>query len=102
MLADQSPEGTNMLSPKTMRRWFASGRNADGSLFRLYWIPFMFAKDWSRRTAEARDAAGETSWRSVIPRTYRPDRQCCAHRGAPMMFGRNEDAAALRLSRLEI
>jgi len=68
---------------------------AMGSLFRLYWIPFLALKGSGRgRPAEARDVAGR---RSVA---FRDSQQrvglmanACAHRGAPMMFGRNEDCA---------
>jgi phenylpropionate dioxygenase-like ring-hydroxylating dioxygenase large terminal subunit len=64
-----------------------------GSLFRLYWIPFMFAKDLvpdgqpkrvmllGEDLVAFRDTEGRVG---LIA-------NACAHRGAPMMFGRNED-----------
>src|ERR1700736_225706 len=48
-----------------------------GSLFRLFWIPFFFSKD----LVAFRDSLGRVGLVA----------NACAHRGAPMMFGRNED-----------
>jgi len=66
---------------------------AMGQLFRLYWIPFMASKDlvadgqpkrvmlMSEDLVAFRDTNGRVG---LVANS-------CAHRGAPMMFGRNED-----------
>ena len=64
-----------------------------GTLFRLFWIPFIFSKDLvadsqpkrvmllTEDLVAFRDSQGRVGLMA----------NACAHRGAPMMFGRNED-----------
>ena len=66
---------------------------AMGSLFRLYWIPFLFSKDL---VADGRPKRIMLLGEDLV--AFRDSQQrvglvanACAHRGAPMMFGRNED-----------
>ncbi len=64
-----------------------------GALFRLYWIPFFLSKDL--------EADGQPKRVKLLNEdlvVFRDTRNrvglianACAHRGAPMMFGRNED-----------
>jgi len=70
---------------------------AMGSLFRLYWIPFMFSRDLvadgqpKRVTLLGEDLVGFRDTQGRVGLIA----NACAHRGAPMMFGRNE-ACGLR------
>ena len=64
-----------------------------GSLFRLYWIPFLFSKDL---VADGQPKRVMLLGEDLV--AFRESRarvglvaNACAHRGAPMMFGRNED-----------
>ena len=66
---------------------------AMGSLFRLYWIPFLASKDL---VADDRPKRVMLLGEDLV--AFRDSQQrvglmanACAHRGAPMMFGRNED-----------
>ena len=66
---------------------------AMGSLFRLYWIPFFFSKDL---VADGQPKRIMLLGEDLV--AFRDSEQrvglvanACAHRGAPMMFGRNED-----------
>jgi phthalate 4,5-dioxygenase oxygenase subunit len=64
-----------------------------GSLFRLFWIPFFFSRDLvadgqpkrvmllGEDLVAFRDTQGRVGLMA----------NACAHRGAPMMFWRNED-----------
>jgi len=64
-----------------------------GSLFRLYWIPFFLSRDLEKDGQPKRvKLLGE----DLVVFRDTEDRvgliaNACAHRGAPMMFGRNED-----------
>ena len=64
-----------------------------GNLFRLYWIPFLFSKDL---VADGKPRRVKLLGEDLV--AFRDSKQkvglianACAHRGAPMMFGRNED-----------
>ena len=64
-----------------------------GNLFRLYWIPFLFSKDLA---ADGQPKRIKLLGEDLV--AFRDTKQqvglianACAHRGAPMMFGRNED-----------
>ncbi len=64
-----------------------------GALFRLYWIPFMLSKDLIADGQPKRvKLMGEdlVAFRDTERRVGLVA-NACAHRGAPMMFGRNED-----------
>ena len=64
-----------------------------GSLFRLFWIPFLFSKDLAADGQPKRVMLlGEdlVAFRDSLGRVGLVA-NACAHRGAPMMFGRNED-----------
>ncbi len=66
---------------------------AMGALFRLYWLPFFLSNDLERDGQPKRiKLLGE----DLVVFRDTEDRvglvaNACAHRGAPMMFGRNED-----------
>ena len=64
-----------------------------GELFRLYWIPFMLSKDIE---ADGQPKRVMLMGEDLV--VFRDTQRrvglisnACAHRGAPMMFGRNED-----------
>jgi phthalate 4,5-dioxygenase len=64
-----------------------------GALFRLYWIPFMLSKDL---VADAQPKRVVLLGEDLVAFRDTENRvgllaNACAHRGAPMMFGRNED-----------
>ncbi len=64
-----------------------------GSLFRLYWVPFMFSKDL---VADGQPKRVMLLGEDLVAFRDTRDRvglvaNACAHRGAPMMYGRNED-----------
>jgi phthalate 4,5-dioxygenase len=66
---------------------------AMGSLFRLFWIPFLPSKDL---VPDAQPKRVSLLGEDLV--AFRDSQQrvglmanACAHRGAPMMFGRNED-----------
>ena len=64
-----------------------------GSLFRLFWIPFFFSKDL---TADGQPKRVMLLGEDLVAFRDSQGRvglmaNACAHRGAPMMFGRNED-----------
>ncbi|WP_424138321.1 Rieske 2Fe-2S domain-containing protein [Roseomonas chloroacetimidivorans] len=66
---------------------------AMGSLFRLYWIPFFLSRDLEKDGQPKRvKLLGEdlVAFRDTEGRVGLIA-NACAHRGAPMMFGRNED-----------
>jgi nitrite reductase/ring-hydroxylating ferredoxin subunit len=64
-----------------------------GALFRLYWIPFMLTKDL---VADGQPKRVMLLGEDLVAFRDTENRvglvaNACAHRGAPMMFGRNED-----------
>jgi phthalate 4,5-dioxygenase len=64
-----------------------------GALFRLYWIPFFLSKDL---VADGRPKRVKLLGEDLVAFRDSENRvgllaNACAHRGAPMMFGRNED-----------
>lgn len=64
-----------------------------GNLFRLYWLPFLLSKDLLPDEAPKRiKLLGEdlVTFRDTQGRVGLIANSC-AHRGAPMLFGRNED-----------
>ena len=64
-----------------------------GSMFRLYWLPFFLSKDLLPDEAPKRvKLLGEdlVTFRDTQGRVGLIANSC-AHRGAPMLFGRNED-----------
>jgi len=64
-----------------------------GELFRLYWIPFLPSKDLAKDGQPKRiRLLGEdlVAFRDSEGRIGLVD-QACPHRGAPLIFGRNED-----------
>ena len=64
-----------------------------GSMFRLYWLPFFLSKDLLADEAPKRvKLLGEdlVTFRDTQGRAGLIA-NACAHRGAPMLFGRNED-----------
>ncbi|MBC5767310.1 Rieske 2Fe-2S domain-containing protein [Ramlibacter albus] len=66
---------------------------AMGKLMRLYWIPFLLAKDVAADGQPYRvRLLGEdlVAFRDSSGKVGLVD-QACAHRGAPLLFGRNED-----------
>ena len=83
MLSHQDNEALVRVGPET----------PIGTLFRLFWIPFIFSKDLvadsqpkrvmllAEDLVAFRDSQGRVGLMA----------NACAHRGAPMMFGRNED-----------
>src|SRR5260221_12619398 len=88
-------EGTQMLSQQDNETLVRVGPETPmGSLFRLYWIPFLFSKDLvadgqpKRVTLLGEDlvAFRDSQGRAGLMAN------ACAHRGAPMMFGLNEDS----------
>ena len=67
--------------------------SAMGGLFRLYWLPFFLSKDL---VADGQPKRVKLLGEDLV--AFRDTRgsvgliaNACAHRGAPMMFGRNED-----------
>ena len=83
-----------MLSHEDNETLVRVGRGtAMGSLMRLYWIPFFFSKDLEKDGQPKRVMLlGEdlVAFRDTEGRVGLVA-NACAHRGAPMMFGRNED-----------
>ncbi len=64
-----------------------------GALFRLYWIPFMLSKDL---VADGQPKRVMLLGEDLVAFRDTENRvglvaNACAHRGAPMMFARNED-----------
>jgi phthalate 4,5-dioxygenase len=83
MLSHQDNETLVRVSPGTPM----------GSLFRLYWIPFLFSKDLA---ADGQPKRVMLLGEDLVAFCDTEGRvgliaNACAHRGAPMMFGRNED-----------
>src|ERR1700712_3579054 len=85
-------KGTPMLSHQDNETLVRVGAETPmGSLFRLFWIPFFFSKDLvadgqpkrvmllGEDLVAFRDSQGRVGLMA----------NACAHRGAPMMFGRN-------------
>ncbi len=64
-----------------------------GQLFRLYWIPFFLSKDLA---ADGKPKRVKLLGEDLVAFRDTQNRvglvaNACAHRGAPLMFGRNED-----------
>jgi phenylpropionate dioxygenase-like ring-hydroxylating dioxygenase large terminal subunit len=83
-----------MLSHEDNERLVRVGKGTPlGELFRLYWIPFLPSKDLVKdgQTKRIR-LLGEdlVAFRDTEGRVGLVD-QACPHRGAPLIFGRNED-----------
>src|ERR1041385_8695032 len=85
---------TGMLSHQDNETLVRIGQDTPmGSLFRLYWIPFFFSKDLvadgqpKRVTLLGEDLVAFRDTQGNVGLVA----NACAHRGAPMMFGRNED-----------
>ncbi len=82
-----------MLSHQDNERLTRIGRGAPmGELFRLYWIPFYPAKDL---TADGQPKRIKLLGEDLVVFRDSENRvgliaNACAHRGAPLMFGRNE------------
>ena len=83
-----------MLSRDDNERLVRVGKGTPlGELFRLYWIPFLPAKDLVKDGQPQRiRLLGEdlVAFRDSEGRIGLVD-QACPHRGAPLIFGRNED-----------
>ena len=83
-----------MLSQQDNETLVRVGRGtAMGNLFRLYWIPFLPAKDLAADGQPQRvRLLGEdlVAFRGADGKVGLVDHQC-PHRGAPMVFARNED-----------
>ena len=83
-----------MLSVKNNETLVRVGKGTPmGDLFRCYWAPFLFSKDL---VADGQPKRVKLLGEDLV--AFRDSRQAiglianaCAHRGAPMMFGRNED-----------
>src|SRR5262249_11227921 len=85
---------TLMLSHEDNERLVRVGKGTPlGELFRLYWIPFLPSKDLVKDGQPRRiRLLGEdlVAFRDSESRVGLVD-QACPHRGAPLIFGRNED-----------
>ena len=83
-----------MLSRDDNERLVRVGKGTPlGELFRLYWIPFLPSKDLVKDGQPKRiRLLGEdlVAFRDTEGRAGLVD-QACPHRGAPLIFGRNED-----------
>jgi phthalate 4,5-dioxygenase oxygenase subunit len=83
-----------MLSREDNERLVRVGKGTPlGELFRLYWIPFLPAADLVADGQPKRiRLLGEdlVAFRDSEGRVGLVD-QACPHRGAPLIFGRNED-----------
>ena len=83
-----------MLSREDNERLVRVGKGTPlGELFRLYWIPFLPSKDLVKDGQPKRiRLLGEdlVAFRDNEDRVGLVD-QACPHRGAPLIFGRNED-----------
>ena len=83
-----------MLSHEDNERLVRVGKGAPlGDLFRLYWIPFLPSVDLVNDGQPKRiRLLGEdlVAFRDTEGRVGLVD-QACPHRGAPLIFGRNED-----------
>ena len=83
-----------MLSHEDNERLVRVGKGTPlGELFRLYWIPFLPSKDLLKDGQPKRiRLLGEdlVAFRDTEGRVGLVAK-ACPHRGAPMMFGRNED-----------
>ncbi len=66
---------------------------ATGSLFRLYWLPFLLSKDLLADAPPKRVKLMGEDLVAFRDTQGRPGliANACAHRGAPMLFARNED-----------
>src|SRR6201987_2018221 len=83
-----------MLSHQDNERRVGLGKGAPlGEIFRLYWIPFLPSGDLAKDGQPKRiRLLGEdlVAFRDSEGRVGLVD-QACPHRGAPLIFGRNED-----------
>ena len=90
-----------MLSREDNERLVRVGKGTPlGDLFRLYWIPFLPSADLAKDGQPRRiRLLGEdlVAFRDTEGRVGLVD-QACPHRGAPLIFARNEDCGLDRKS----